>query len=174
VPVLGSPAAVDGKWRVVYSTGDAFRTAPGFWAVEAGLGLTPAAAAAAFRVTDQVTAVDVRQSVYSVDLAGGTLESRVDVSFVPGVRATLVTQCRARPAPPAEVELLVDRVLVARASTPLAPLLERVSVPLRALLELRGGPGASRVSLRIAYLDREILVARSRPRGDLMVLQRVL
>ena len=173
MPVLGSPPAVDGKWRMVYSTGDVFRTTPGFWAVETGLRLSPQAAQSVFQFTDQVTAVDVRQSMYFIDLSAGTFESRIDVSVVPGVKATLVTQCRARPAPPNEVDLIVDRVHVERASTPLAPLLNQVSVPLRALLELAGGTGATRVSMRVVYLDRDILVARSRPRGDLMVFQHV-
>lgn len=77
-------------------------------------------------------------STQVVDLYSGTLESRLAVSVVPGIRAVLVTQCKVLPAPPTTLSIVVERTRVERATTPLAPLLNSLALPVRALAELAG------------------------------------
>lgn len=87
-------------------------------------------------MTDQIPIADVGDVVQVIDLSSGTLESRMDLNVFPGVRGTVVTQCAARAAPPDAVELTVQRATVQGATTFLAPLVNRLSLPVKAAVEL--------------------------------------
>jgi len=84
-------AAIDGLWELVYTTAEAFRSSPFFWAFQEGLVQDTDLASAIFRFTDSIPGASIGRAVQRIDLAAGLLISDVEMETFPGLRGTVTT-----------------------------------------------------------------------------------
>jgi hypothetical protein len=105
LPFEGEPAAIDGKWQLVYSSVEAFRSSPFFWAFPSLVGGDRQLAAQIFAFTDSIPGAEIGPAYQTISLASGQLVSEVELRVWPGVSGYVVTTSRLAAAGESGVEV---------------------------------------------------------------------
>ncbi len=106
LPFQGEPvAALDGKWQLVYSSVEAFRSSPFFWAFPSLVGGDRQLAAQIFAFTDSIPGADVGPAYQTISVASGQLVSEVELRVWPGVSGYVVTSSRLAAAGESDLEV---------------------------------------------------------------------
>uniref|UniRef100_A0A7S0WSZ6 Plastid lipid-associated protein/fibrillin conserved domain-containing protein n=1 Tax=Chlamydomonas leiostraca TaxID=1034604 RepID=A0A7S0WSZ6_9CHLO len=165
--------ALQGKWQLVYTSVEAFRSSPFFWAFQEGLVGSEELASAIFKFTDAIPGATVGQAFQTFDFNTGECVSEVDLEVFPGAKGCVVTTSTVRcSTPPTCLVLTVENTRVARSNL-LPFLLDSVVVPVKDVVEAVRGRGKTAVSADMTFLDGELRVARTRPDGAIFVYRKV-
>lgn len=76
------------------------RSSPFFWVFQDGLVQDVDAASAIFAITDAIPGAQVGEALQLIDVAAGSLVSRVNLTVFPGLSGYVVTSCRLSGDPP--------------------------------------------------------------------------
>ncbi|PNH06061.1 putative plastid-lipid-associated protein 6, chloroplastic [Tetrabaena socialis] len=169
-----SPPSLDGvqgKWELLYSSVEQFRSSPFFWAFQEGLVQSRELSAQIFAFTDAVPGATIGAAFQTISFDTGRLISEVDMEVFPALRGTVVTTSAVEPEPPRSLVVTVQSTRVANSNV--LPFADGLAVPVQALVEAVRGPGSTRVTVDVTYLDDDLRVARTRPDGEIFVYRRV-
>ncbi|MEW5301866.1 MAG: hypothetical protein WDW36_004695 [Sanguina aurantia] len=174
-PASRALASLQGKWELLYSSVEVFRSSPFFSMFSEGLVQNRDIASSIFAFTDAIPGATIGSAFQTFNFDGaytGTLASEVTLTVWPGLTGTVVTNCIVAQSPPRRLEVTVESTSVA-GSNVFGPLLDNVSVPVQRLVEGVRGQGSTRVELDITYLDDDLRVARQQPDNAIFVYRRV-
>lgn len=162
---------VQGKWELLYSSVEQFRSSPFFWAFQEGLVQSRDLSAEVFKFTDSIPGAHIGTAYQTISFDTGKLISEVDMVVFPGLRGTVVTACDIQAEPPNKLSVTVVNTRVANAN--LLPFIDTVTVPVKEIIEAIRGAGSTRVAVEITYVDEDMRVSRTRPDGEIFVYRRV-
>lgn len=162
---------VQGKWELLYSSVEQFRSSPFFWAFQEGLVQNREIAQQIFAFTDSIPGAQIGAAYQTISFDTGKLISEVDLEVFPAIRGTVVTTSSVTPEEPSSLVVTVDSTRVANSNV--LPFIDNVSVPVRELVEAVRGPGSTRVNVDITYMDSDMRIARTRPDNEIFVYRRV-
>ena len=166
-PFAGSPAAIEGRWELLYTNTEAFRSSPFFLAFE-GLVQNKQIAEAIFAFTDAIPGAEIRCAYQTISLLSGKLISEVDMYVFPGFKGTVVTTSRASALPPSALSLNIESTRVVNSN--FSPFLDNVMVPVEQVLgQIAGNSSITETSYEITYLDDHLRITRA---GDQVLLHR--
>ncbi|GFR40745.1 hypothetical protein Agub_g1355 [Astrephomene gubernaculifera] len=163
--------AVQGKWELLYSSVEQFRSSPFFLAFQEGLVQNREVAAKIFAFTDAIPGAKVGAAYQTISFDTGKLISEVDLELFPALRGTVVTTCSVVQEPPCSLSLMVENTRVSNSNV--LPFLDSLAVPVQKVVEAVRGPGATLVTLDVTYLDEDLRVVRTRPDNEIFIYRRV-
>ncbi|KAG2498073.1 hypothetical protein HYH03_003833 [Edaphochlamys debaryana] len=163
--------SVQGKWELIYSSVEQFRSSPFFWAFQEGLVQSREVAQQIFAFTDSIPGATVGAAYQTISFDTGMLISEVDLEVFPMLRGTVVTTSSVTQEPPTTLSVTVQNTRVANSN--LIPFLDNVSVPVQELVEAVRGPGSTRVTVDITYMDGDMRIARTRPDNEIFIYRKV-
>ncbi|KXZ57022.1 hypothetical protein GPECTOR_1g923 [Gonium pectorale] len=163
--------AVQGKWELLYSSVEQFRSSPFFWAFQEGLVQSREVAAQIFAFTDAIPGARIGAAYQTISFDTGKLISEVDLEVFPAIRGTVVTTSGVEQEPPRSLIVTVQSTRVTNSNV--VPFIDTVTVPVQEVVEAIRGPGATRVTVDITYLDGDLRIARTRPDNEIFVYRRV-
>ncbi|KAG2433564.1 hypothetical protein HYH02_012681 [Chlamydomonas schloesseri] len=163
--------AVQGKWELIYSSVEQFRSSPFFWAFQEGLVQSRDIASQIFKFTDSLPGATIGAAYQTLSFDTGKLISEVDIEVFPAIRGTVVTTSAVEADPPRNLNVTVQTTRVANSNV--LPFVDNVSVPVQEIVEGIRGPGSTRVVVEITYVDSDMRIARTRPDGEIFVYRRV-
>eukprot|EP00775_Hariotina_reticulata_P009410 gene9410-9574_t len=169
-PFAGRPAAVEGRWELIYANTEVFRASPFFLAFQNGLVQNDDVARAIFRFTDAIPGAEIRAAYQTVSLLSGSLISEVDMAVFPGLTGTVVTSSRAIPEGSNTLQLTVESTRVT--SSTFSPFLDGVAVPVEQLINAIRGEGATQATYTISFIDSNLRITRAG--AQLLLHRRVL
>ncbi|GIL51714.1 hypothetical protein Vafri_7650 [Volvox africanus] len=162
---------VQGKWELLYSSVEPFRSSPFFWAFQEGLVQSRGVAAQIFSFTDSIPGAHVGAAYQTISFDTAKLISEVDLEVFPGIRGTVVTTSMVVQEPPRSLAVTVQNTRVANSN--LLPFVDSVTVPVQEIMEAVRGPGSTRVAVDITYLDSDLRISRTRPDNEIFIYRRV-
>ncbi|PNW85676.1 hypothetical protein CHLRE_03g197650v5 [Chlamydomonas reinhardtii] len=163
--------AVQGKWELIYSSVEQFRSSPFFWAFQEGLVQSRDIASQIFKFTDSLPGATIGAAFQTISFDTGKLISEVDIEVFPAIRGTVVTTSEVEVDPPRNLNVTVQTTRVSNSNV--LPFVDNVSVPVQEIVEGIRGPGSTRVAVEITYVDSDMRIARTRPDGEVFVYRRV-
>eukprot|EP00198_Chlamydomonas_reinhardtii_P003962 XP_001693298.1 predicted protein [Chlamydomonas reinhardtii] len=78
--------AVQGKWELIYSSVEQFRSSPFFWAFQEGLVQSRDIASQIFKFTDSLPGATIGAAFQTISFDTGKLISEVDIEVFPAIR----------------------------------------------------------------------------------------
>jgi hypothetical protein len=166
-PFSGSPAALEGRWELLYTNTEAFRSSPFFLAFE-GLVQNKQIAEAIFAFTDAIPGAEIRSAYQTISLLSGKLISEVDMYVFPGFRGTVVTTSRASALPPSSLSLNIESTRVVNSN--FSPFLDNVMVPVEQILgQIARSSSVTEARYDITFLNDSLRITRA---GDQVLLHR--
>lgn len=162
---------VQGKWELLYSSVERFRSSPFFWAFQEGLVQNRDVAAEIFKFTDMLPGACVGSAFQTISFDTGKLISEVNLEVFPGLKGTVVTTSTVETESPNRLVVTVESSRVANSN--LLPVLDAVTVPVKEVIEAVRGPGATRVTAEVTYLDGDLRVTRTRPDNQIFLYRRL-
>jgi hypothetical protein len=179
-PPAAFEGALTGRWRLVYSSVELFRSSPFFWSFSAAslalLG-SEEPAAAVFRITNSLPVAGARGpfGVIQLLLEPGRVVSEVAMSvldgLLPGLSGTVVTEGRLAVAEPVDSGGCRLRVTVASTRVAGSSLgLDSLSVPVESLFSALRGGAELQVTALARYVDADLLVLRLGEREDAILV----
>ena len=170
----GGDAAVaermQGKWELLYSSVEQFRSSPFFWAFQEGLVQSRDIASQVFQFTDSIPGAQVGAAYQTISFDTGKLISEVDLEVFPGLKGTVVTTSDIEFEAPNKLGVTV---LNTRVVNSLLPFIDTVTVPVKDIIEAVRGASSTRVAVEVTYLDDDMRVARTRPDNEIFIYRRV-
>eukprot|EP00899_Mesostigma_viride_P024701 jgi/Mesvir1/5415/Mv15480-RA.2 len=193
-PCQSAVPSIDGTWHLLYSSVQEWRSSPFFWALQGVLDEILGEEEAAqplysflnsMRQPLQVTLGP--RIAQHVDAARGLLVSEMDVALLTaladGIRLRLTTTSTLAVTGPATAEVTVRTTQLRDCNV--APLLDRLPIPVEPLLTLLGSwgslrgstsrkhTGAATITMYTPYLDEDLRIIRT-PDGEVFVYHRDL
>ncbi|EFJ42869.1 hypothetical protein VOLCADRAFT_119281 [Volvox carteri f. nagariensis] len=108
--------AVQGKWELVYSSVEPFRSSPFFWAFQEGLVQSREVATQIFAFTDSIPGAHIGAAYQTISFDTAKLISEVDLEVFPGIRGTVVTTSMLVQEPPRSLAVTVQNTRVANSN----------------------------------------------------------
>lgn len=101
---------LSGKWLLVYTSVEAFRSSPFFWAFQEGLVQNRSLASEIFKFTDGVPGAEVGLAYQTISMDYSSLVSEVELEvfyspFGPGLKGNVVTTCAVTLQEPDELKV---------------------------------------------------------------------
>ncbi|GLC39704.1 hypothetical protein PLESTB_000437000 [Pleodorina starrii] len=162
---------VQGKWELLYSSVEPFRSSPFFWAFQEGLVQSRELAGQIFAFTDAIPGATIGAAYQTISFDTAKLISEVDLELFPAIRGTVVTTSMVVQEPPRGLAVTVQSTRVSNSNV--LPFVDNVVVPVQEAVEAIRGPGATRVEVEITYLDGDMRIARTRPDNEIFIYRRV-
>eukprot|EP00892_Ulva_mutabilis_P001215 jgi/Ulvmu1/11094/UM070_0009.1 len=151
-------AGMDGAWELVYTTAETFRSSPFFWAFAEGLIRDRDMASAIFAFTDSIPGAYIGRAVQEIDIAAGSLVSRVNMTVFPAITGCVVTTSNITGFG-TDFEVTVQDTRVD--NSVFSPLLDNVVVPVREMFERVRGVGSTVVDATVLYLDDDFRIVQT-------------
>lgn len=138
---------VQGKWELLYSSVEQFRSSPFFWAFQEGLVQNRDIASEIFKFTDSIPGAHVGTAYQTISFDTGSLISEVDLYVFPGLRGTVVTTSTVEPDLPNKLNVTVENTRVVNSN--LVPFIDNITVPVKDIFEQIRGPGATNALVEV-------------------------
>lgn len=162
---------LDGKWELLYSSVEVFRSSPFFYAFQQGLVQDRDLAREIFNFTNSIPGARKGRASQTLSLQTGKLISEVELSVFPGLSGTVVTTSSVS-LDGNKLAVTVEDTRVSNSNL-LPFLLDNVAVPVKDVFEQLRGQGATQVAYEVVYLDQDLRIVRALPDNDLFIYHRL-